>query len=145
MVTQLVHDFPFRDMMIGFDDFFSHADRVSGNLKYPPYNIQKHSNSNYTIEVALAGWDKDQLTVEEDNGKLTISGAKPASNEISSTNPITQTFEFVYKGIGNRAFTREFKLAEYMTVADADLKNGILTVNLKVNLPEELKPRRISL
>ena len=105
MVTQLVHDFPFRDMMIGFDDFFSHADRVSGNLKYPPYNIAKHSDEKYTIEIALAGWSKDQLTIEQHNGKLTIKGAKP--------NGMTET-EFVYKGIGNRAFTREFKLAEHM-------------------------------
>ena len=134
--TQLVHDFPFRDMMIGFDDFFSHADRVSGNLKYPPYNIAKHSDEKYTIEIALAGWSKDQLTIEQHNGKLTIKGVKP--------NGMTET-EFVYKGIGNRAFTREFKLTEHMKVSHADLKNGILSVDLELDIPEELKPRRISL
>ena len=137
MVTrQLVHDFPFRDMMIGFDDFFQTADRLSGNQKYPPYNIAKHSDENYTIEIALAGWSKDQLTIEQHNGKLSIKGEKP--------NGMTAT-EFVYKGIGNRAFTREFKLAEHMHVTDADLKNGILSVDLQLDIPEELKPKRISL
>lgn len=137
MVTrQLVHDFPFRDMMIGFDDFFQTADRLSGNQKYPPYNIAKHSDENYSIEIALAGWSKDQLTIEEHNGKLTIKGEKP--------NGMTAT-EFVYKGIGNRAFTREFKLTEHMHVTDADLANGILSVDLKLDIPEELKPKLISL
>ena len=137
MVTrQLVHDFPFRDMMIGFDDFFQTADRLSGNQKYPPYNIAKHSDEKYTIEIALAGWSKDQLTIEEHNGKLTIKGTKP--------NSMTKT-EFVYKGIGNRAFTREFKLTEHMYVSKADLENGILSVDLELDIPEELKPRRISL
>ena len=134
--TQIVHDFPFRDMMIGFDDFFQTADRLSGNLKYPPYNIAKHSDEKYTIEVALAGWSKDQLTIEQHNGKLTIKGTKP--------NSMTTT-EFVYKGIGNRAFTREFKLAEHMYVDNADLENGILSVDIRLDIPEELKPRRISL
>jgi len=137
MVTrQLVHDFPFRDMMIGFDDFFQTADRLSGNQKYPPYNIAKHSDENYTIEIALAGWSKDQLTIEEHNGKLTIKGEKP--------NGMTAT-EFVYKGIGNRAFTREFKLTEHMHVSDADLADGILSVDLILDIPEALKPKRISL
>ena len=137
MVTrQLVHDFPFRDMMIGFDDFFQTADRLSGNQKYPPYNIAKHSDEHYSIEIALAGWSKDQLTIEEHNGKLTIKGEKP--------NGMTAT-EFVYKGIGNRAFTREFKLTEHMHVTDADLADGILSVDLKLDIPEELKPKRISL
>ncbi len=137
MVTrQLVHDFPFRDMMIGFDDFFSHADRVSGNQKYPPYNIAKHSDENYTIEIALAGWSKDQLTIEQHKGELTVKGEKP--------NAITET-EFLYKGIGNRAFTRQFKLAEHMNVHNADLDNGILHIELKLEIPEELKPTRIEL
>tara|TARA_B110000495_G_C22944386_1_gene552773 strand:+ start:480 stop:893 length:414 start_codon:yes stop_codon:yes gene_type:complete len=137
MVTrQLVHDFPFRDMMIGFDDFFQTADRLSGNQKYPPYNIAKHSDEHYSIEIALAGWSKDQLTIEEHNGKLTIKGEKP--------NGMTAT-EFVYKGIGNRAFTREFKLTEHMHVSDADLADGILSVDLILDIPEALKPKRISL
>ena len=137
MVTrQLVHDFPFRDMMIGFDDFFQTADRLSGNQKYPPYNIAKHSDEHYSIEIALAGWSKDQLTIEEHNGKLTIKGEKP--------NGMTAT-EFVYKGIGNRAFTREFKLTEHMHVTDADLADGILSVDLILDIPEALKPKRISL
>ena len=126
-------DFPFRDMMIGFDDFFNQANQRAVT-KYPPYNIEKKSDTQYQIEVALAGWIEEQLDIQEDNGTLVIKGSKLEDTDR----------DFIYKGIGSRAFTREFKLAEHMHVANASLVSGILTISLEVEVPEELRPRKIS-
>ena len=127
-------DFPFKDIMIGFDDFFNHASRLPASQKYPPYNIEKKSDTEYQIEVALAGWAEEQLDVEEHKGTLTVKGSKAEESDR----------DFIYKGIGSRAFTREFKLSDHIHVANASLDQGILTISLKAELPEELRPRKIS-
>lgn len=130
------NEFPFRDMMIGFDQFFNQADRLSGNQKYPPFNIEKRADDKYLIEIALAGWTEDQIEIEEHQGTLTVKGNKASD---------TAERDYVYKGIGNRAFTREFKLIDHMTVKAAALVNGILGVALEVNTPNELKPRKVKI
>jgi len=135
-MTTLRTDFPFRDMMIGFDQFFNTADRVSGNQKYPPFNIEKRADDKYLIEIALAGWTDDQIELEEHNGTLTVKGNKKAEDTDK---------DFVYKGIGNRSFTREFKLIDHMKVKAAALRNGILGIALEVDVPEEMKPKKIKL
>lgn len=127
-------DFPLRDMMIGFDNFFEQASRLPNSQKYPPYNIEKKSDTHYQIEVALAGWTEEQIDIEEHQSSLTIKGSKTDDSDR----------DFIYKGIGSRAFTREFKLSDHMHVANASLNQGILTISLKVELPEELQPRKIS-
>jgi len=132
----LRHDFPFRDMMIGFDQFFDTADRVSGNQKYPPFNIEKRADNKYLIEIALAGWTEDQIEIQEHQGTLTVKGNKK---------PDTEERDFVYKGIGNRAFTREFKLIDHMVVKKAAMGNGVLMIALEVDTPEELKPKKVKI
>jgi len=136
MTTTIRTDFPFRDMMIGFDEFFSTADRLSGNQKYPPYNISKKSEDKYLIEIALAGWTESQIDIEEHNGTLIVKGNKPEDAE---------ELDYIYKGIGNRSFTREFKLIEHMKVKVAAMYDGILSISLEVDIPESLKPRKINL
>jgi molecular chaperone IbpA len=138
MTTTIRTDFPFRDMMIGFDEFFSTADRLSGNQKYPPYNIEKTSEDSYLIEIALAGWTEDLIDIEEHNGNLTVKGTKGPED-------VNNPRDYIYKGIGGRAFTREFKLIEHMRVSNANLNNGILSISLEVDIPEALKPRKINL
>lgn len=134
-MTRLRTDFPFRDMMIGFDQFFDTADRLSGNQKYPPFNIEKREDGNYLIEIALAGWTDEQIDIEEHNGTLTVKGNKKEDTDK----------DYIYKGIGNRAFTREFKLIDHMKVKAAALRNGVLGIALEVDTPEELKPKKIKL
>jgi len=127
-------NFPLQDMMIGFDNFFNQASRLPASQKYPPYNIEKKSDTEYQIEVALAGWTEEQIDIEEHQSTLTIKGSKVEDTDR----------DFIYKGIGSRAFTREFKLSEQMHVASASLNQGILTISLKVEIPEELRPRKIT-
>lgn len=127
-------DFPLRDMMIGFDSFFEQASRIPNGQKYPPYNIEKKSDTQYQIEIALAGWTEEHLNIEEHQSTLTIKGSKLEDSDR----------DFIYKGIGSRAFTREFKLSDHMHVASASLNQGILTIGLEVEVPEELRPRKIT-
>ena len=127
-------NFPLQDMMIGFDNFFNQASRLPTSQKYPPYNIEKKSDTEYQIEVALAGWTEEQIDIEEHQSTLTIKGSKVEDTDR----------DFIYKGIGSRAFTREFKLSEQMHVASASLNQGILTISLEVEIPEELRPRKIT-
>jgi molecular chaperone IbpA len=100
-------------MMIGFDQFFDSADRLSGNQKYPPFNIEKRSGGKYLIEIALAGWKQDQIDIQEHQGTLIVKGSKKTEDKER---------DFVYKGIGNRAFTREFKLIDHMVVKARGVK-----------------------
>jgi molecular chaperone IbpA len=132
----LRHDFPFRDMMIGFDQFFDSADRLSGNQKYPPFNIEKRSGGKYLIEIALAGWKQDQIDIQEHQGTLIVKGSKKTEDKER---------DFVYKGIGNRAFTREFKLIDHMVVKAAAMADGVLGIALEVDTPEELKPKKVKI
>ena len=124
---------------VGFDrigsllDSALRADTVSTG--YPPYNIEAESENNYSISLALAGFKKEELDINVDRGVLTISGKKKEAKEKT----------YLHKGIAFRSFERKFNLAEHIKVVGADFADGMLSVNLERELPEQLKPRSIAI
>ena len=128
---------PFKNMTVGFDNIFDQLSTLSDFdiPNYPPYNIKKIDKENYQLEMALAGFTKDEIDVEVKENTLTIS-ARTSDKEEDS---------FVHQGIARRAFKRRWTLAEHLEVDDAKLKDGILIVKMKLNLPEEKKPKTITI
>lgn len=126
---------------IGFDSLFDELSRVtslqsSGN--YPPYNVVKHSEDRFSIELAVAGFREGDLTVTVDKSQLTISGEQ-------KTDIDTPAVEYLYRGISARSFARNFTLADHVEVIDAKVVNGILVVDLERKVPEEMKPKTIAI
>lgn len=123
---------------IGFDSIFNEmVNGIHSNAgSYPPYNIVKESDSSYTISLAVAGFCKDEIKVQQDGNALSISAEKEDSQE---------DIEYLYKGIGTRSFKREFSLADYVEVTSSKLDNGILVVTLEQNIQDEKKPRTIEI
>ena len=113
------------NMLIGFDTV------MSGRSNYPPYNIYQ-DEAKYTLELAVAGFSKEDLEVSIEKNKLLISAKKKV---------IEETRKYLTQNLGLRSFTRSFHLAPYIEVKDINLKDGILIINLEKVLPEELKPK----
>ena len=132
-LDQLANDF------IGFDDAFRHLRRRSdfptGSSSFPPYNIIQ-DGQNIAIELAIAGYNEDELNIEYEDGVLSIRGEK--NQELDHD-------KYVYRGIAGRRFERAFNLADTVLVDDAKYENGILTINLHNELPEHKKHRKIEL
>ena len=104
---------------------------------YPPYNIERLSEDDYRITMAVAGFGHDDLDIEVKENTLRISGAQQAAEDGDK--------EFLHQGIAARNFERQFQLAEHMRVVDAGLENGLLHVTLKREIPEAMKPRTIAI
>ena len=121
---------------VGFDRIFDNLSTLptAANSGFPPYNIRKEGDYNYVIEMALAGFGKKDIEVEVADGTLTVRSVKE-NNEDDST---------VYRGISYRKFERKFTMADDIIVTGAKLENGMLTVDLERVIPEEKKPRLIS-
>ena len=111
---------------------------LGGTSSYPPYNIKQLSDDNYKIEMAVAGFSKADLRVELHNNQLTIEGSKQNYGNSGEDN-------FVYRGIAGRQFRQTFALADHVKVIGSELRDGILTVELERDLPEEKKPRQIEI
>jgi len=125
---------------IGFDrlaDMLSNASRVDGN-GYPPYNIEARGEDEYRISMAVAGFSEADLDIVTEQNTLTVSGNKEAEEANGES-------EFLYRGIANRSFERRFQLADHVRVVTARLENGLLHIDLKRELPEQMKPRRIEI
>ena len=127
---------------VGFDTIFDRLfdmdlTRDSG---YPPYNIRKDSENTYSIEVALAGFSKDDIEVEVTDGNLTIRSIPEDRNAVDKADE-----SFVHKGIAKRSFLRSFTLSDDIIVKGADLKDGMLIVDLEKVIPDEKKPRLIKI
>ncbi|MFC6960505.1 Hsp20 family protein [Glycomyces mayteni] len=105
---------------------------------YPPYDIEKVSDDDYRITVALAGFGEDDLSITVQDGVLVIAGKGAEDEAVDSE-------RYLYRGIAKRAFERRFKLAETIRVLDAKFENGLLVVNLQREVPEHLKPREIQI
>ena len=139
-MTRTLDLVPLQRFAVGFDQLFNEIDRLyansSGNSTYPPYNIIKVDENTFKIEIAVAGFSENELDVTVENGHLVISG-----NITDRNNDLT----YIHKGIGTRNFTRDFRLADHIEVADATLQNGLLIVTLNRIIPEEFKPRKISI
>ena len=122
--------------LVGFDTMFEDFEhRFANQLKdnYPPYNIVKHDDATYEIEIAVTGFAKDEVTVEIDQNQLIVKGIRDKSNDV--------TAEFLHRGLAFRDFTRSWTLAEHMEVGEGKIKNGVLTIELKRIVPDALKPR----
>lgn len=136
-MTQLKTIFP-RSAFVGFDHLFDELDKVTrhANESYPPHNIVKLTDDSkeYLIELAVAGFEKGEVDVEVNDRTLTVRGEH-----------IVKGREYIHKGISTKKFTRNFRLSEYVEVAGADMKDGILSIHLKVVLPESQRPRKIDI
>ena len=127
-------------LSVGFDSIFDRffnmdTTRDSG---YPPYNIRKDNELQYSIEIALAGFSKDDIEVEVTDGQLVIRSKENEKDEDKSES-------FVHKGIARRSFSRTFSLSDDIIVKGADLKDGMLIINLERVIPDEKKPRLIQI
>ena len=128
---------PFRNLTVGFDNVFDQLSSLSQFEipKYPPYNIKKVDDNKYQLEMALAGFAKTDLEVEVKDNTLTVTG--------NSADDTETTNSFVYKGIAQRAFTRQWTLMNYLKVFSANFKDGVLVVDMELNEPEEEKGKKI--
>ena len=124
---------------VGFDRLFQLLDGAShldGEIGYPPYNIERLDEANYRIALAVAGFGEGDLTIEVKENGLTVRGEKKAE---------AGERQFLHRGIGQRAFERRFQLADFVEVTGAELKDGMLQIDLSRNLPERMKPRTIAI
>ena len=125
-----------RSAFIGFDHMLQELDYATkhANDHYPPHNIVKESDDEYIIEVAVAGFAESEIDVEQKERSLTISGKHESRDR-----------EVIHRGISTRNFKRQFRLSEYVQVTGATLKDGILAVTLKLEIPKEKQPRKIKI
>lgn len=132
-MVNMVSSFP--STMVGFDRLF---DEIENQLNrstdgFPKHNVIKHSDTEYTIQLAVAGCSEDDLTIEVKESNLIVTGKKRDDSDV----------RYVHKGITSKDFTRTFRLAEHTVVDGANLDNGVLSIHLRIELPEEKKPRTI--
>jgi molecular chaperone IbpA len=127
---------------VGFDRLFSLLDTLgapdNGQTTYPPYNIERTGEDAYRISMAVAGFSDSEISIEAHRNVLTVKGERTEEKTEDGK-------EVLYRGIAARAFERRFQLADHVEVKDASLKNGLLHIDLKRNVPEELKPRKIAI
>jgi molecular chaperone IbpA len=121
---------------LGFNDQFV---RWESNKKttsqFPPYNVKKVDEDNYIIELAVAGYSREDLEIKVEKDTLTIKSEKEKDEKS----------DFLHRGIAGRNFTQHFTLGEYMIVKSASLENGLLSINIERELPEEAKPKTIKI
>ncbi|CCM78335.1 Hsp20 family protein [Rhizobium mesoamericanum] len=123
---------------IGFDRMLNAleaASRAETMDDWPPYNIAKTSDDDYRITMAVAGFSQDELDLTQNQNMLIVSGQKANAED----------GEYLHHGIGGQAFQRRFELADHVKIMGASLVNGLLTIDLKRELPEEMKPHRIAI
>ena len=135
-----------RPFSIGFDDMFDQFESMLGNggltmqSNYPPYNIRKTGKDNYAIEVALAGFNKNDVEVEFEDNLLTVR-----TKVVDKSNEKTENSEIIHKGISQRQFARSFTIADDVRVNGAQLKDGLLTVSCERIIPEHKKRKLIEI
>ena len=134
------YDFaPLFSSSIGFEHLFNlleNAARVQQINNWPPYNIEKTGGESYRITMAVAGFNPDEIDVTAQPNLLVVSGQKHAQDNGT---------EVLYRGIAGRSFERRFELADHVKVVGADLADGLLTIDLKREVPEAMRPRRIEI
>ena len=128
-----------RSLFIGFEPILNELERIhtAGRIQdnYPPHNVVKVDDENFIIEMAVAGFSQDDIHVEVKDGILLVKAEKAEKDER----------EYAHKGISSRKFEKSFRLSEFVVIDGADLKDGILVVYARVELPEEKRPRKIQL
>ena len=140
MVTK-TFTFP-RSHFIGFDHVWNEIERLTNSTDdkpYPPHNVVKKSDTDFSIELALAGYKKEDLNVEVKEGILVVSGdGRPTLDEETAV-------EYLHRGISKKKFVRTFRLSEHVVVRGADFVDGMLVIDLEVVIPEEKRPRIIEI
>lgn len=129
---------PLYRSVVGFDRLADLLDSASteASTGYPPYNIERTAENAYRIEIAVAGFKPEELNIEVKENLLTVQGRKVANDEAK---------RYLHRGLAERNFERRFQLADYVVVTEANLADGLLSIALKRELPEALKPRRIEI
>jgi molecular chaperone IbpA len=123
---------------IGFDrmlDALEAASRLEAIDNWPPYDIAKTGEEDYRITMAVAGFGQDDLAITQERNMLMVSGQKAGEDN----------GQYLHRGIAGRSFQRRFELADHVKVVGANLANGLLTIDLKREVPEEMKPRKIAI
>lgn len=134
---------PYSRFGVGFDRMFEELDRLmavnnSNTNGYPPFNLEKLSDAEYRITMAVAGFTEAEIDVTQKENTLRVTGEKSEKADSDAE-------RFLHRGIANRNFEREFILADHVEVKTAALKDGLLTIDLEQQMPEEFKPRKIPL
>jgi len=128
-----------RSLFIGFEPILNELERIhsAGRAQdnYPPHNVVKVDDEHFIIELAVAGFSEEDISVEVKDGILLVKGIKAEDDDR----------EYAHKGISSRKFEKNFRLSEFVVIDGADLVNGILVVNARVEVPEERRPRKIQL
>lgn len=143
MTNVLTLSAPLMRRTVGFDRFNEMFDSLfeeksAAQDHYPPHNIEKIGEDDYRITIAVSGFSEGDINIVFNGDTLSISGERQDA-------PPAQETEVLYQGIAARSFERNFRLADHIKVMDADLKNGLLTIALKREIPEEKKPRFIKI
>ena len=135
-----------RPFSIGFDDMFDQFENMLGNgglsmqSNYPPYNIRRTGQDKYSIEVALAGFSKNDVEVEFEDNLLTVR-----TKQVDKSENKNDDGEIIHKGISQRQFARSFTIADDVEVKGAELKDGLLKISMERIIPEGKKPRSIKI
>jgi molecular chaperone IbpA len=130
---------PLYRSVVGFDRLANLLEAAASGESaggYPPYNIETVGDNAYRIEMAVAGFKQDELSVDVKENVLTVTGRKTANDDGR---------RYLHRGLAERNFERRFQLADYVVVTEAQLADGLLSISLKRELPESLKPRRIEI
>lgn len=132
---------PFRRSTIGFDrlfDLLENSTNGQAGENYPPFDLVKVGDNEYRIDLAVAGFKPEEIDITAQQNVLLVVGKKSEETEGSDRN-------YVYRGIANRSFERRFALADHIQVTGADIRDGLLSIELKREIPEAMKPRKISI
>lgn len=131
---------PYRRTTVGFDrlfDLLENSSRATQNDNYPPFNIERLSDNEYKITIAVAGFTTDEIEIVAQQNTIVVSGSKEAESNDNR--------DFMHMGIANRNFERRFQLADHVQVVDAAMSDGLLNISLLREIPEALKPRKIAI
>jgi molecular chaperone IbpA len=132
---------PFRRSTVGFDRLFDMLENSSiGQTQenYPPFDLVKEGENEYRIQLAVAGFRPDEIDITAQQNVLVVSGRKTDESDEKGT-------DFIYRGIANRSFERRFALADHIQVKGADMRDGLLAIELVREIPEAMKPRKIDI
>jgi len=126
---------------VGFDTLFDELQRVTTQRdNYPPYNVVKHDDDHFTVEIAVAGFKEGDINITVEKNILTIKG-----EQVQTLDELENQVEYVHRGISSRNFVRTFPLADHVEVIGAKAENGILRIELERQVPEEQKPKTIAI
>ena len=132
---------PYRRSTVGFDRLFDMLENSTlgqPQENYPPFDLIKKGENDYCIELAVAGFKPDELDITAQQNVLIVSGSKNEESEEKGS-------DYIYRGIATRSFERRFALADHIQVKGADIKDGLLSIELKREIPEAMKPKKIDI